>query len=105
MENTFLCINITAKLLVFVLDKEKIHVQALSGDLHVPDFMLWISAADLWVCESNMYTAILLDTLSYDGGLKCMHIPSVRIKGAMCNNFEYLTEMQYDIYNYVVSGV
>jgi len=36
----------------------------------------------------------------------CLTISVCSFKGAMCNKVEYLlTEMQYDIHNYVFSGV
>jgi len=42
------------------------------------------------------------------GSLLCSwcYIAPLPFKGAMCNKVEYLlTEMQYDIHNYVFSGV
>jgi len=53
----------------------------------------------------NIFVCAVYNYFVYINTHTCMYI-KVALKGAMCNKVEYLlTEMQYDIHNYVFSGV
>jgi len=54
----------------------------------------------------SKYNRVLQLRAILQGDISALDILTVTLKGAMCNKVEYLlTEMQYDIHNYVFSGV
>jgi len=67
-------------------------------------FYRWHATARLVLTFAYTLNSVNYFSIKWEHHPKTLNV--VDFKGAMCNKVEYLfTEMQYDIHNYVFSGV